>query len=65
MLTKGKQSFFEKKDQKTFTYWSVIAIIKVFCFFFSKKKALSFLVGDGARPSASTKLWVPAVCTPA
>jgi hypothetical protein len=53
---KSKQSFFEKKDQKTFVSLAVpikrlsgIAArpqhsygIKVFCFFFFKKEALSF-----------------------
>jgi hypothetical protein len=38
--------FFEKKNQKTFISWSVFfrdacsQKTKVFCFFFSKKKAL-------------------------
>ncbi len=51
----GKQSFFEKKDQKTFVPDACINLpgltgqgevaetangAKVFCFFFSKKKAL-------------------------
>jgi len=41
---KGKQFFFEKKNQKTFTHWlrSFRRVSaqdsKVFCFFFSKKK---------------------------
>jgi hypothetical protein len=36
----GKQSFFEKKDQKTFINAVADSMEKVFCFFFSKKKAL-------------------------
>jgi hypothetical protein len=46
--------FFEKKNQKTFSRWLPRKVkqlcgschcvgAKVFCFFFSKKKALSFL----------------------
>jgi hypothetical protein len=37
--------FFEKKNQKTFTHWRARCdwrepqVAKVFCFFFSKKKA--------------------------
>jgi hypothetical protein len=38
-----KQFFFEKKNQKTFAYWARACGqsqgVKVFCFFFSKKKA--------------------------
>jgi hypothetical protein len=40
-----KQFFFEKKNQKTFTLWRARCDwrgpqgIKVFCFFFSKKKS--------------------------
>jgi hypothetical protein len=30
--------FFEKKNQKTFTYSGPRQRVKVFCFFFSKKK---------------------------
>jgi len=37
-----KQFFFEKKNQKTFAYWARACGqsegVKVFCFFFSKKK---------------------------
>jgi len=37
-----KQFFFEKKNQKTFAYWARACCqsegVKVFCFFFSKKK---------------------------
>jgi len=37
-----KQFFFEKKNQKTFAYWAGACGqsegVKVFCFFFSKKK---------------------------
>jgi len=37
-----KQFFFEKKNQKTFDYWARACgqseEVKVFCFFFSKKK---------------------------
>jgi hypothetical protein len=37
-----KQFFFEKKNQKTFAYWARAwgqsEGVKVFCFFFSKKK---------------------------
>jgi len=37
-----KQFFFEKKNQKTFAYWArpcgQSEGVKVFCFFFSKKK---------------------------
>jgi len=37
-----KQFFFEKKNQKTFAYWARACgqseEVKVFCFFFSKKK---------------------------
>jgi hypothetical protein len=37
-----KQFFFEKKNQKTFAYWARACGqsqgMKVFCFFFSKKK---------------------------
>jgi hypothetical protein len=37
-----KQFFFEKKNQKTFAYWAHACGqsegVKVFCFFFSKKK---------------------------
>ncbi len=36
-MKEGQQSFFEKKDQKTFASWRQHS--KVFCFFFSKKKA--------------------------
>ena len=40
--------FFEKKNQKTFAFWGTLGArarqqTKVFCFFFSKKKA--FLIG--------------------
>jgi len=39
-----KQFFFEKKNQKTFAYWARACGqsegVKVFCFFFSKKKTL-------------------------
>ena len=44
----GKQSFFEKKDQKAFPTWRAwvtrlaTALIKVFCFFSSEKKALLY-----------------------
>jgi hypothetical protein len=44
-----KQFFFEKKNQKTFAYWAcasgLSAGIKVFCFFFSKKKTFLWLAG--------------------
>jgi hypothetical protein len=48
-----KQFFFEKKNQKTFIHWAELydwrarQVVKVFCFFFSKKKSfllLSFLL---------------------
>ncbi len=38
--TQGKQSFFEKKDQKAFVRLSRDSRTKVFCFFFAKKKSL-------------------------
>jgi hypothetical protein len=42
-----KQFFFEKKNQKTFAYWARACGqsqgMKVFCFFFSKKKTFLWL----------------------
>jgi hypothetical protein len=39
----GKQSFFEKKDQKAFVSFACDSRTRVSCFFFSKKKTLSSL----------------------
>jgi hypothetical protein len=44
-VSKGRMFFFEKKNQKTFAFlrarcdWRGPQEIKVFCFFFSKKKS--------------------------
>jgi len=44
-LSSGKEEsvfFFEKKNQKTFNHFSLCTkSIRVFCFFFSKKKAVA------------------------
>ena len=40
MKSEGKAFFFEKKKQKTFVSASRTKLIKVFCFFFSKKNCL-------------------------
>ena len=50
-----KQSFFEKKDQKTFTCFAVARALlaKVFWFFFSEKNDLPFLNAHSiAQPDA-------------
>jgi hypothetical protein len=53
-VSKGRMFFFEKKNQKTFALWRARCDwrgpqgIKVFCFFFSKKK--SFLAFSYSTP---------------
>ncbi len=64
MGREGSAFFFEKKNQKTFATWRCIGgeagpkVIKVFCFFFSKKKsfpilALTTLLAACAAPPQS------------
>ncbi len=43
-MKEGKEFFFEKKNQKTFIHGVRDNLTKVFCFFFSKKKALPLLL---------------------
>jgi hypothetical protein len=47
--------FFEKKNQKTFAYWARVCGqsqgMKVFCFFFSKKKTFLQLPAFTRLPS--------------
>jgi hypothetical protein len=42
-MVEGEQSFFEKKDQKAFVSLVRDSRIRVFCFFFAKKKCLPWL----------------------
>jgi len=49
VMQEGRMFFFEKKNQKTFAPWPTLPErhgphkIKVFCFFFSKKKPSFFV----------------------
>ncbi len=71
--SEGKPCVFKKRNQKTFapwvwvaeahrSSWSAKAVIKVFCFFFSKKKALpllALLTAAGPRYTPSGDLIPP------